>query len=133
MRLIAVTIASLGLAIGTSTYAEGPDDNYVRIYNLIQQADNLNQTGQKRSAFEKYTEAQTALKGVQTGSPDWNPKLIQFRLGYVARKLADLGGVPPAPAEKPAAAPAKPSTPTETAVVEVEKTGGPCPLIGRTE
>lgn len=117
MRLIAVTIASLGLAIGTSTYAEGPDDNYVRIYNLIQQADNLNQSGQKRAAFEKYNEAQTALKGVQTGNPDWNPKLIQYRLGYVARKLADFGGTPApavtAPAEKPVATAttAAPSTP----------------------
>jgi hypothetical protein len=95
MRFIAATIASLGLAIGASTYAEGPDDSYVRIYNLIQQADNMNQSGQKRAAFEKYTEAQTALKGLQSANPDWNSKLVQFRLGYVGGKLAAFG--PPRP------------------------------------
>jgi tetratricopeptide (TPR) repeat protein len=122
MRFIAATIASLGLAIGASTYAEGPDDSYVRIYNLIQQADNMNQSGQKRAAFEKYTEAQTALKGLQSANPDWNSKLVQFRLGYVGGKLAAFGPPPSAaPAEKSAAETAKSPTPAATPAIAVER------------
>ena len=94
---------------------EGPDDQYVRIYNLIQEADKLNSGGQPSEALPKYLEAQTALQRFQKGYPDWNPKVISFRLNYVAAKIA--AALPPgagsatAAADSAAAKPAAPRAP----------------------
>src|SRR6266700_2215849 len=69
---------------------EGPDDRYVQIYNLIQEADALNESGHGPEAAVKYFEAQKALKGLQTDHPDWNGNVVNFRLGYIASKLEPL-------------------------------------------
>ena len=107
--------------------AEGPDDQYVRIYNLIQEADKLNGSEQPREALPKYREAQTMLEHFQKGYPDWNPKVISYRLNYVAGKIAGLPasvtapttpapGVPGATAIPGTnAAPAQPTAPSDWA------------------
>ncbi len=71
--------------------AEGPDDTYVWIYTLIQEADGLSEKGQSSQAALKYLEVQTALKKFQTDHPGWNDKVVNYRLGYVASKLEPLG------------------------------------------
>ena len=73
-----------------SSMAEGLDDRYVQIYNLIQQADGLNDSGQSRPAMEKYREAQTALQDFLAAHPTWNERLVKFRLDYIASKLEPL-------------------------------------------
>ncbi len=78
--------------------AEGPDDQYVRIYNLIQQADSLDSNGQPTQALAKYLDTQATLQRFRTAYPDWNPKVIQFRLNYLAGKVAGLSAKVPAPA-----------------------------------
>jgi len=78
--------------------AEGPDDQYLQIYNLIQQADELNTSGKAALARARYQEAHTALRNFPQGYPDWNPKLVSYRLNYVAQKLAALSEKPPAAA-----------------------------------
>ena len=70
--------------------ADGPDDQYVQIYNLIQEADTLNSAGQASEALPKYLEAQTGLQMLQKGYPDWNAKVVNFRLDYVRRRIAVL-------------------------------------------
>ena len=117
-------IAALLLAL-SSGRAEGPDDQYVRIYNLIQEADKLANGAQPSEALPKYLEAQTQLAQFQKGYPDWNVKVIHFRLNYVSAKIAALSPrVPtpstPAPASTsakpavpPSAAPAQPAPPTD--------------------
>jgi hypothetical protein len=99
----------LALLLGLSgARAEGPDDQYVQIYNLIQEADKLNNTDRPSEALPKYLEAQTGLLRFQKGYPDWNVKVIGFRLNYVAEKVATLSArVPARVAPMPAAA-AKP-------------------------
>ena len=67
--------------------AEGPDDKYVQIYNIIQEADGLNDAGQSREAAIKYFDAEKALKALQAEFPDWNANVVKFRLGYIASKL----------------------------------------------
>jgi hypothetical protein len=42
--------------------AQGQDQQYLRIYSLIQDADRLNASGSSASARTKYIEADTALK-----------------------------------------------------------------------
>jgi len=42
-------------------WAEEPEDQYLRIYTVIQQADNLNNKGEAGKALEKYREAYKSL------------------------------------------------------------------------
>jgi hypothetical protein len=122
MKRFSVVVALI-LAL-SGVRAQGPDDQYVRIYNLIREADKLNSGDQSSEALPKYLEAQTALQRFQKGFPDWNAKVINFRLNYVATKIAALSTRVPAPATptpggtstKPAAPPsAGPAQPTKAA------------------
>ncbi|MGO8928592.1 MAG: DUF6263 family protein [Limisphaerales bacterium] len=75
--------------------AEGPDDEYLQIYSLIQQADDLNTDGKPAPAKAKYEEAKAALTSFKTNYPYWNVKLVSYRLNYVAQKVAALSQKPP--------------------------------------
>jgi len=110
------------LATLAPAQAQGPDDQYVQIYNEIQQADSLSSSGQPREALAAYVEAQKALQRFQKGYPDWNAGVINFRLGYVAEKISALSAnIPttatPATASTPPAkpAPAEPAEPVKSA------------------
>ena len=86
----------LALVLGVSpVWAEGPDDEYVQIRSLIQQADDLNTGGKSAPATAKYQEAKASLMGFQRSYPDWNVKLVAFRLNYVVQKVAALTEKPP--------------------------------------
>ena len=123
MKWFAVSVALL-LAL-SGARAEGPDDQYVQIYNLIQEADKLNSGDQPAEALPKYLEAQAALQKFQKGYPDWNTKVISFRLNYVAAKIAAVSPhvrapIAPAPtstganpAASPSAAPVQPMPPSD--------------------
>jgi hypothetical protein len=110
MKWFSIIVALL-LAL-SGARAEGPDDQYIRIYTLIQEADKLNSSGQPSEALPKYLEAQTALQRFQAGYPDWNVKVIKFRLSYVAGKIAAASARVPAPT--PASTGAKPEAPPKT-------------------
>ena len=77
--------------------AQGPDEQYVRVYQTIQEADHLNDQGQTRAAAQKYVEAQEALNRFRTVYPGWNERVITYRLSYVATKLAPLIATPSVP------------------------------------
>ena len=92
MKRVSVILALLVVLSGAR--AESPDDQYVLIYNLIQEADSLNNSRQPGQALAKYLEAQTALQTFQKGYPDWNAKVVKFRLNYLAGKArCDFGRV----------------------------------------
>jgi tetratricopeptide (TPR) repeat protein len=74
--------------------ADGLDDQYVRIYNLIQEADFLGSNGQNNQALSKYLEAQNALQKFHRINPDWNTKVVNFRLNYLAAKVATASAQP---------------------------------------
>ena len=76
--------------------AQSSDDQYVGIYNLIQQADALS-ASQPAEALTKYLAAQTALQRLQKLSPDWNPKVVNFRLTYLEDKISELAHAKPSP------------------------------------
>jgi hypothetical protein len=101
------SVAVALLLAWSGAWAQGPGDEYVRIYSLIHEADNLNSDQQPGDALPKYLEAQTALQQLQKGYPNWNPKVISFRLLYVASNIAALSARSPAPA---AAAPGSAAT-----------------------
>ena len=79
-----------------AVWAQGPDEQYVRIYSLIQEADALNDSGQRGQAVAKYTEAQAALTRFPATYPGWNENVIRFRLNYVSAKLSPLVAKTPA-------------------------------------
>ncbi len=96
-------------------HADGPDEHYVRIYQMIQDADRLNDTGQPKLAASKYVEAQSALTNFRGIYPGWNDRVVNYRLNYITTKLAPiastLGGTPAAPPTPLAPAPVAPTTP----------------------
>ena len=74
----------------TGAWADAPDEQFVGLYGLIQEADKFNAAGQTRAAVTKYLEAQVGLKNLQSAFPDWNPKIVNFRIQYIASKLEPL-------------------------------------------
>ncbi|MEP6662512.1 MAG: tetratricopeptide repeat protein [Verrucomicrobiota bacterium] len=71
-----------------SLHAQNQD--YIQIYNLIGQADLMNERGQGRLATQSYLEAQTALKKLQKVYPKWNEAMVKFRLDDLEEKLSAL-------------------------------------------
>ena len=96
-RFLTLGVLSL-LAFVPSVRGEGPEDRFVRIYNLIQQADALTESGRDDKARQQYLEAQAELKALRKEHPDWNESVVGFRLRYVAEKLepATQNDTPPA-------------------------------------
>ncbi len=79
-------IAVLLLLLVARVHADGADDQYVQIYNLIQQGDTAG-TSHPDEALAKYTEAQNSLLRFQKIYPGWNQKVVNFRLNYLASKI----------------------------------------------
>ena len=80
----------LCLALLPAAQAQTPDERYVGIYHLIQEADALNDAGKIREAVSRYVEAQNALKDFQSSHPTWNERIVKFRLDYIAARLEPL-------------------------------------------
>ena len=68
--------------------AKDPDQEYIRIYEWVAEAETLNQEGKTQTATEIYRKAQIALTKLQAESPDWNKDVVKFRLNYLNEKLA---------------------------------------------
>lgn len=96
------------------------DDQYVRIYNLIQQGEGFEESKQADHALEKFQEAEALLKKIQASYPNWNEKVVAFRLRYVSEKITALQplaaampkktapATPPGPGDANVAVPAQP-------------------------
>src|ERR1019366_4931821 len=98
-RFSGLLVLALLLGLCLPAQADVGDDQYLQIYGLIQQADELNSSGKAALAKAKYQEAQTALKSFKTDYPTWNVKLVSYRLNYVTQKLAALSEKPRAVAD----------------------------------
>jgi hypothetical protein len=94
-----------------SARAEKGDEEYVAIFNLIQDADALKANGKTSAALAKYQTAQTALLNFRSVYPDADVKAVAFRLAYVSEKLAppEENAAPAAPAVQVEAEPGAPS------------------------
>jgi hypothetical protein len=109
-RLSGLLVLALLLGV-LPARADGPDDEYLRIYGLIQTADELSADGKTAPAKAKYREAAAALASFKTNYPYWNAKLVSYRLNYVAQKLAP-------PAEKPPTAAGSETSTTQVKLLE---------------
>ncbi len=108
MKYLAVLAFILFLAIPAARAQQSPDDQYVIIYELIQQGDANVVANQPQQALENYAEAQRELQKFEQVYPDWNPTIVNFRMNYLAQKIAAL--TPSAPATN--APPANVAAPT---------------------
>ncbi len=70
--------------------AQTPDDRYLKVFPMIEQADRLKASGEIRAAVNRYLEAQVALKEIQQLFPEWNTRIMNFRLEYISRQLSSL-------------------------------------------
>ena len=103
MKFFTALAVALFLALPAARAQENPDDQYVIIYTLIQQGDTFMDSGQPQRALEDYVEARQELQKFQQVYSDWNPTIVNFRLNYLADKIAALTpqvtttNAPPAP------------------------------------
>ncbi|MSU32172.1 MAG: hypothetical protein EXS25_05840 [Pedosphaera sp.] len=69
---------------------DGADDAYIRIYNVLQQADAHRESGRLTEARDAYAEARNGLLSLQQNFPAWNDRVVNYRLRYVSEKLQSL-------------------------------------------
>lgn len=70
--------------------AGAADEQYIEIFNTVMAADGLKAGGQGRAALEKYLEAERDLKKLKSAYGAWNPKIVNFRLKYLADRIGPL-------------------------------------------
>jgi Flp pilus assembly protein TadD len=92
-RLFAVAGFFL-LVLVIPAHAQSLDEQYIRIYSLIQQADALEASGDLAQALARYVEAQTALQKFQQLNPAWNEKVVSFRLNYLTTRIGNMTAKP---------------------------------------
>lgn len=130
-RLFGIVI--LLLLLVPSVLADGADDQYVQIYNLIQEGDAAG-TNNPAEALAKYTQAQTSLLKFQKIYPAWNDRVVNFRLDYLASKITIISANASAKTNAavavktpPAETPQTPQTPA--AVTRPAVTQAPPPAV----
>ncbi len=89
-RLVALLILILAVPLPSVCAQQGADDQYIIIYTLTQQADSLDSSGQLQQALAQYVQLQDELQKFQKNYPDWNPRIVSFRLNYLAEKIAEV-------------------------------------------
>ncbi|MFO1461990.1 MAG: hypothetical protein U1G08_21620 [Verrucomicrobiota bacterium] len=102
------------LILLTGIVRAGPDDDFVEIYQLIQATDAQRENGRFRDARDGYTRAQELLQKLKKEYPDWNERVVVYRLRYVAEKLSQLPA--PVPDAVPAASDRAPANAAPTGV-----------------
>jgi hypothetical protein len=78
------------LVTGLPARADEKDDEYLRIYNIVQEGDMLDAQGKTSPALTKYKQALKALQQFKLDHPEWNPKSVSFRLSYLVTKIGAL-------------------------------------------
>jgi tetratricopeptide (TPR) repeat protein len=114
-RFAALVGLVLAVALSPARAQQSSDDQYIAIYSLIQQADALQSGGQPRQALDGYSQALAELQKFQKVFPDWDPKIVTFRLDYLAQKINGLAAQFPLPPKN--VTPPEPTTPAPTIAI----------------
>lgn len=64
-----------------------------RGFELFDQAEAMSREGQPDRAVQRFTEAMTQFDEIQRRHPEWNAKLIRYRLAVCQQRLAELQAV----------------------------------------
>jgi len=122
-RLVALLLWSSVLLPPVHAQSGGTDDQYIIIYSLMQQADASDSSDQPRQALAQYLQVQAELQQFARINPDWNPRIINFRLNYLAEKIVQVTQKLPVATNLPpatAAAPAVPGAVSSTAFADLQ-------------
>ncbi|MCW5560246.1 MAG: hypothetical protein KIT22_20705, partial [Verrucomicrobiae bacterium] len=107
IRRLSVLLLLLLAGVLSGVAWAGPDDDFIEIYQLIRNMDAARGAGRLDEAREGYLQAQKLLQDLKRGYPNWNERVIAYRLRYISEKLELLPAPDPvAPAASPAATPA---------------------------
>ncbi len=104
-HLLALAIFLFAAALPSARAQATADDQYIIIYGLIQQADATSVSDRPRDALAQYVEVQGELQRFQKLFPDWNPNIVNFRLNYLAGKVAEMTAQIPATNSPPQTVP----------------------------
>ncbi len=134
LKIFAGLLAAVSILVLRPGLAEGQDDEYLNIYNTIQQADSLVENKQPDAALAKYREAQNALQSFQIRFSNWNKNIVSYRLSYVAQKISALTArpepTPPPTTTPPSTTPPSTSAPRARAGV---RSGAPAVTTTRVK
>lgn len=83
-------LAPLFLVFSLLVAGAGADDDYLKIFNGIQDADSIAKSGKTEQALAKYRELYTALQNFRKEHPEWDPQVLGFRTSYVRQKVLTL-------------------------------------------
>jgi Flp pilus assembly protein TadD len=121
-RLVALLILILAALLPQARAQQEPDDQYIIIYSLMQQADTLDSSGQPRQALAQYVQVQGELQKFQKIYPDWSPRIVSFRLKYLAEKIAEVTAKLPLIPQSgtPSPAPPPPGAAASTSAADLE-------------
>jgi len=122
-RLVVLLVVILTALLPTARAQQGADDQYIIIYSLMQQADALDSSGQSRQALAQYVQVQGELQQFQQIYPDWNTRIVGFRLKYLAEKIVEVTAklpVTPPVGTPPPAMPPPPGGTASTAAADLE-------------
>lgn len=98
---------------------QSADSQYLNLYDAIQQADDLAASGDISHALTQYAEVRYQLQQFQSAFPDWNPKIVAFRLKYIAGKITDITAQIPSPSPATISTNAVPANPAFAADAEL--------------
>ena len=90
-----IVMGTIWLTTPATIQAAPADDQYLKIYRAIENADALATAGKTAQAITNYQQADKALKEFRRTFPNYSPKLVGYRLNYVSDKIARLNA--PAP------------------------------------
>ena len=93
-RIIICVMLALTLTAGI-VRADGPDDDYLAISSMVDEANSLNDSGKTAEARAKYIEAEHALVDFQKNNPLWNPATVKYRLNQLVEKVTGVSTPPP--------------------------------------
>ncbi|HTL17182.1 MAG TPA: tetratricopeptide repeat protein [Patescibacteria group bacterium] len=123
MKRFVVLFCLILLGVATVVRGQGLDDEYVQIFRLIQEADSLSSNAPSQ-ALAKYLDAQTALDRLHKGSPDWNTRIVTYRLSYLAERIAALS---------PTVAPGTTTSTNDTTAAAKEIPARPGPVVASAD
>ena len=99
--------------------ADEAEDAYVQILDVIRQGDDLSASGKAAPAKAKYQEALKALVAFQKDNPDWQTKIVAYRVKSLAGKVTAMAEQPAAPTASTNAAAATAAAPTSAKQVKL--------------
>jgi Flp pilus assembly protein TadD len=92
MRCYAVLLLACSLLVSSLSAATPPQDQFLQLFLVLKEGENLEADGQKASARTRFEEVDRRLQALKKEYPDWEPSIVAYREKYVREKLTALEG-----------------------------------------